>query len=232
MVPPTQGGREDLCFPTSPVELGAQAGTAKLLSPCTQGPLAWGNISPLNPANGRLAAWAAGGNGREFRSPLEQGSAGRGRVPSRLMSLGTQVHGRPAAWAAGARESRARKGSVETAVSETQVHGQLAAWGAGGNGRNFRSPLEQGSPGRGRVPSRLMSPKPKSMAGWQHGLPAGTAANSEALLSRGVQGEEGFRRDSCLRNPSPWPAGSTGCRRGRLPPSWCGFRTRYETQGV
>jgi hypothetical protein len=86
LVPPTQGGREDLCFPTSPVELGAQAGTAKLLSPCTQGPLAWGNISPLNPA----------------------------------------------------------------------------------------------------------------MAGWQHGLPAGTAANSEAHWSKGVQGEEGFRRDSCL----------------------------------
>jgi hypothetical protein len=84
LVPPTQGGREDLCFPTSPVELGAQAGTAKLLSPCTQGPLACGNISPLNPA----------------------------------------------------------------------------------------------------------------MAGWQ--LPAGTAANSEAHWSQGVQGEEGFRRDSCL----------------------------------
>jgi len=166
----------------------------------------------------------------------------------------------------GAREPRARKGSVETHVSETQVHGRLAAWAAGGNGEALlskevqgeerfrrdsclrnpspwpagsigcrwerRSPLEQGSPGRGKVPSRLMSPKPKSMAGWQHGLPAGTAANSEALLSRGVQGEEGFRRDSCLRNPSPWPAGSTGCRRGRLPPSWCGFRTRYETQGV
>ena len=84
-------------------------------------------------------------------------------------------------------------------------------------------------PGRGRVPSRLMSPKPKSMAGGQHGLPAG---GSEALWSKGVQGEERFRRDCCLRNPSPWPAGSTGCRRGRLPPSWCGFRTRYETQGV
>ena len=58
------------------MELGAQAGTAKLLSPCTQGPLAWGNISPLNPANGRLAAWAAGGNGRKFRSPLEQEAQG------------------------------------------------------------------------------------------------------------------------------------------------------------
>jgi hypothetical protein len=67
-------------------------------------------------------------------------------------------------------------------------------------------------PGRGRVPSRLMSPKPKSMAGWQHGLPAG---GSEALWSKGVQGEERFRRDSCLRNPSPWPAGSMGCRRDR-----------------
>ena len=54
--------------------------------------------------------------GREFRSPLEQGSPGRGGVPSRLMSPGTQVHGR------------------------------LAAWAAGGNGREFRSPLEQVSP--------------------------------------------------------------------------------------
>ncbi len=67
----------------------------------------------------------------------------------------------------GAREPRARKGSVETHVSETQVHGRLAAWAAGGNGREFRSPLEQGSPGRGRVPSRLMSPNPKSVAGRQ-----------------------------------------------------------------
>ena len=85
--PPKEEG--EICFfllTTSPVELGAQAGAAKLLSPCTQGPLAWGNISPLNPA----------------------------------------------------------------------------------------------------------------MAGWQHGLPAGTAANSEAHWSKGVQGEEGFRRDSCL----------------------------------
>jgi len=142
---PTQGGREDLCFPTSPVELGAQAGTAKLLSPCTQGPACTGGNPPgvgkhltAEPCNGRLAAWAAGGNGREFRSPLEQGSAGRGRVPSRLMSLGTQVHGRPAAWAACARESRARKGSVETAVSETQVHGLLAARAAGGDGYHSR----------------------------------------------------------------------------------------------
>jgi hypothetical protein len=38
---------------------------------------------------------------------------------------------------------------------------------------------------------------------------------SEALWSKGVQGEERFRRDSCLRNPSPWPAGSMGCRRER-----------------
>ena len=55
----------------------------------------------------------------------------------------------------------------------------------------------------------LLSPKPKSMTSWQHGLPAGTAANSEAPWSKGVQGEEGFRRDSCLQTPSPWPAGSS-----------------------
>ena len=73
----------------------------------------------------------------------------------------------------------------------------------------------QGSPGRGKVPSRLLSPKPESMASWQHGVPAGTAATSEAPWSKGAQGEEGFRRDSCLRNPSPWPAGSMGCRRER-----------------
>ena len=74
------------------------------------------------------SGWAAGGNGNEFRRPLEQGSPGRGKVPSRLMSPGTQVHG------------------------------LLAAWAAGGNGREFRSPLEQGSPGRGKVPSRPLSP--------------------------------------------------------------------------
>ena len=63
-------------------------------------------------------------------------------------------------------------------------NGRLAAWAAGGNGREFRSPLEPGSAGRGKVPSRLLSPKPKSMASWQHGLPAGTAANSEAPWSK------------------------------------------------
>ena len=120
----------------------------KAAEPVHAGPPGMGKHLTAEPCNGRLAAWAAGGNGREFRSPLEQGSAGRGRVPSRLMSLGTQVHGRP------------------------------------------------------------------------------------GCRRKGVQGEERFRRDCCLRNPSPWPAGSTGCRRGRLPPSWCGFRTRYETQGV
>ena len=110
----------------------------KAAEPVHAGPPGVGKHLTAEPCNGRLAAWAAGGNGREFRSPLEQGSAGRGRVPSRLMSLGTQVHGRPAAWAAGARESRARKGSVETAVSETQVHGQLAARAAGGDGYHSR----------------------------------------------------------------------------------------------
>ena len=76
----------------------------------------------------------------------------------------------------------------------------------------------QGSPGRGKVPSRPLSPKPKSMASWQHGVPGGTAATSEAPWSKGAQGEEGFRRDSCLRNPSPWPAGSMGCRWERRSP--------------
>ena len=41
--------------------------------------------------------WAMVGN----LSPLEQVSPGRGRVLSRLMSPGTQVHGRLAAWAVG-----------------------------------------------------------------------------------------------------------------------------------
>ena len=149
--------------------------------------------------------------------------------PWQAVSMGCRRERQRIPKPSGARESRARKGFVETHVSRDP-----SPWPAGSMGCRWerRSPLEQGSPGRGKVPSRLMSPKPKSMAGWQHGLPAGTAANSEALLSRGVQGEEGFRRDSCLRSPSPWPAGSTGCRWGRLPPSWCGFRTRYETQGV
>jgi hypothetical protein len=42
---------------------------------------------------------------------------------------------------------------------------------------------------------------PPSRASWQHGLPAGTATNSEALWSKGVQGEERFRRDCCLQGP-------------------------------
>ena len=62
MVPTTQGGREDLCFPTSPVELGAQAGTAKLLSPCTQGPLAW---LPAGTAANSEAHWSKGVRGEE-----------------------------------------------------------------------------------------------------------------------------------------------------------------------
>ena len=205
----------------------------KAAEPVHAGPPGVGKHLTAEPCNGRLAAWAAGGNGREFRSPLEQGSAGRGRVPSRLMSLGTQVHGRPAAWAAGARESRARKGSVETAVSETQVHGQLAAWGAGGNGRNFRSPLEQGSPGRGRVPSRLMSPKPKSMACWQHRLPVGTATTvvvrfSDALRnSRCVGADVHTHEGHTLAGPRP-----RASQPARSLPSWRCLRICYETQGV
>jgi hypothetical protein len=62
-----------------------------------------------------------------------------------------------------------------------------------------------------------------AMSGWQHGLPAGTAANSEALWSKGVQGEEGFRRDSCLQGPKSmagWqhglPAGTAANSEARL----------------
>ena len=167
LVPPTQGGREDLCFPTSPVELGAQAGTAKLLSPCTQGPACTGGNPPgvhltAEPCNGRLAAWAAGGNGREFRSPLEQGSAGRGRVPS-----------------------------------------------------------------------RLMSPKPKSMACWQHGLPAGTATTvvvrfSDALRnSRCVGADVHTHEGHTLAGPRP-----RASQPARSLPSWRCLRICYETQGV
>ena len=57
---------------------------------------------------------------------------------------------------------------------------------------------------------------PKSRASWQHGLPA-TAANSEARWSKGVQGEEGFRRDSCLQGPksmASWRHGLPACTAG------------------
>ena len=131
--PPKEEG--EICFfllTTSPVELGAQAGAAKLLSPCTQGPLAWGTISSLSPNPAGVQR-----EGRsEIRSPMEQDSSplkariagpGRGGDPRRFLSQGTQV----------------------------QV--QLAAWAAG-YGREFRSPLEQVSPGRGEVQSRPMSP--------------------------------------------------------------------------
>ena len=61
----------EICFfllTTSPVELGAQAGAAKLLSPCTQGPLAWGTISSLSPNPAGVQR-----EGRsEIRSPMEQ----------------------------------------------------------------------------------------------------------------------------------------------------------------
>ena len=113
----------------------------KAAEPVHAGPPGMGKHLTAEPCNGRLAAWAAGGNGREFRSPLEPGSAGRGRVPSRLMSLGTQVHGRPAARAAGARESRARKGSVETTVSRDP-----SPWPAGSTG------CRRGGPGIQTVP--------------------------------------------------------------------------------
>jgi len=133
----------------------------------------------------------------------------------------------------GAREPRARKGSVETHVSETQVHGRLAAWAAGGNGREFRSPLEQGSAGRGRVPSRLMSPKPKSMACWQHGLPAGTATTvvvrfSDALRnSRCVGADVHTHEGHTLAGPRP-----RASQPARSLPSWRCLRICYETQGV
>ena len=118
---------------------------------------------------------------------------------------------REAAKPSGARESRARKGSVVTHVSETQVHGRLAAWAAGGNGREFRSPLEQGSPGRGRVPSRLMSPKPKSLACWQHGLPAGTATTVVVRFS------DALRNSRCVGADVHTHARGTYARRAPSP---------------
>ena len=127
--PPKEEG--EICFSsTCPVELGAQAGTAKLLSPCTQGP-PWGTISSPSPNPAGVQR-----EGRsEIRSPMEplQGQDCR---------------------------SRARRG-----------------------------------------PGDFYPMGPKSRASWQHGLPAGTATNSEALWSKGVQGEERFRRDCCLQGP-------------------------------
>ena len=146
--PPRRKGR--FVFPNLTSGARCAGRDGKAAEPVHAGPPGVRKHLTAEPCNGRLAAWAAGGNGREFRSPLEPGSAGRGRVPSRLMSLGTQVHGRPAAG--------------------------LPA---------------QGSPGRGKVPSRLLSPKPKSMASWQHGLPAGTAANSEAPWSKKPRARKG-----------------------------------------
>ena len=112
-------------------------------------------------------------------------------------------------------------------------NGRLAAWAAGGNGREFRSPLEQGSAGRGRVPSRLMSPKPKSMACWQHGLPVGTATTvvvrfSDALRnSRCVGADVHTHEGHTLAGPRP-----RASQPARSLPSWRCLRICYETQGV
>jgi hypothetical protein len=164
--PPKEEG--EICFfsKTSPVELGVQAGTAKLLSPCTQGPLSWGTISSLSPNPACVQH-----QGRsEIRSPMEQALSplkariagpGRGGDPLRFLSHGTQVQGQLAAWAAGyCREFRSPleqgspgRGGVQSRLMSpgTQVHGLLAAWAACGNGHEFRSQLEQVSQGEERT---------------------------------------------------------------------------------
>jgi hypothetical protein len=47
--PKEEGGNCFFSMTTSPVEIGAQAGAAKPMSPYTQGPLAWGTNSSLSP---------------------------------------------------------------------------------------------------------------------------------------------------------------------------------------
>jgi hypothetical protein len=154
--PPKEEGGNCFCSMTTfPMELGAQAGAAKPLSPYTQGPLellAWGTSSSLSPNPAGVQR-----EGRsEIRSPMEQASSplkariagpGRGGDPRRYLSQGTQVQG------------------------------QLAAWAAG-YGCEFRSPLEQVSPGRGKVPSRLLSPGTQ-VCHKVHGLLAARAAGGE-----------------------------------------------------
>jgi hypothetical protein len=116
--PKEEGGNCFFSMTTSPVELGAQAGAAKPLSPYTQGPLAWGASSSLSPNPAGVQR-----EGRsEIRSPMEQASS---PLKARL-----------------------------------QVQG------------------EEGT--RGDIYPR----GPKSRASWQHGLPAETAANSEARWSK------------------------------------------------
>jgi hypothetical protein len=137
--PPKEEG--EICFSsTCPVELGAQAGTAKLLSPCTQGP-PWGTISSPSPNPAGVQR-----EGRsEIRSPMEplQGQDCRSRArrgPSEISipwdpspgpagSMGCRRERQRIPKPSGARESRARKGSVETAVSRGP-----SPWPAGSTG--------------------------------------------------------------------------------------------------
>jgi hypothetical protein len=197
--PKEEGGNCFFSMTTSPVELGAQAGAAKPLSPYTQGPLAWGASSSLSPNPAGVQR-----EGRsEIRSPMEQASSplkariagpGRGGDQRRYLSQGTQVQGQLAAWAAGygcefrspLEQVSPGRGKVPSRLLSpgTQVQGLLAARAAGGDGREFRSPLEQVSPGRGEVLRDPCLQGPKSRAGWQHGLPARRAASSEALWSK------------------------------------------------
>jgi hypothetical protein len=225
--PPKEEG--EICFSpltTSPVELGAQAGAAKPLSPCTQGPLAWGTISSLSPNPAGVQC-----QGRsEIRSPMEQALSplkariagpGRGGDPWRFLSQGTQVQGQLAVWAAGyGREFRSPLEQVSPGRGKvlsrplspgTQVHGRLAARAAGGDGREFRSPLEQVSPGRGSVETAVSrDPSP-----WQAGS-TGCLRGGQRILKPSGASESRARKGSVetavSRDPSPWPAGSSGCQ--------------------
>ena len=162
LVPPTQGGRVDLCFPTSPVELGAQAGTAKLLSPCTQGP-PWGTISSPSPNPAGVQR-----EGRsEIRSPMEplQGQDCRSRArrgPSEISIPGDPSPGPAGSMGcrllpripkpAGASESRARRGSVETHVSRDP-----SPWPAGSMGCRRERPRIPKPSGAGEFPHPPLS---------------------------------------------------------------------------
>jgi len=132
----------------------------------------------------------------------------------------------------GARESRSRKGSIETHVSRDP-----SPWPAGSMGCRRERPRIQKPSGtresrarKGSVEthvSRDPSPWPAGSMGCQRErqrIPKPSGA-------RESRARKGSVETTVSRDPSPWPAGSTGCRRGRLP-SWCGFRTLYGTQGV
>ena len=125
--PPKEEG--EICFSsTCPVELGAQAGTAKLLSPCTQGP-PWGTISSPSPNPAGVQR-----EGRsEIRSPMEplQGQDGR---------------------------SRARRGPSEISIPWDPSPGPAGSMGCRRERQRIPKPSGARNPGRGKVPSRLLSP--------------------------------------------------------------------------